>query len=68
MTFRPVWLREQIVDEVDAAAVQERECSIKMRELARPGVRINQVEPLCCALEKCTRVSPVKSDSIVVSD
>lgn len=52
MSFRPVWLREQIVDEVDAAAVQERECSIEVRELTRPRVGIYQIEPLCCAFEK----------------
>jgi hypothetical protein len=45
MPFRPVWLREQIVNEVDAAAVQKRECSIEVRELTRPGVSVNQVEP-----------------------
>ena len=44
MPFRPVGLRQQIVDEVDAAGSQERQRLVEMCELSRPRVRVDEIE------------------------
>ena len=43
MPLGPVGLRQEIVDDIEAARAQQRQRLFEVGELARPGVRVNQV-------------------------
>ena len=64
MTVRPVRLRQQIVDEVNAADRQKGQRVVEMRELARPRIGVDEiVMGLGRAAEKCGGVREMKRDA-----
>lgn len=44
MSSGPRWLRQQVVDEVDAPDSQQGQGKVQVRKLARPGVSVNEIE------------------------
>ena len=66
---RPIGLRQKIIDDVDPAWTKQCERLVEMGELARPRIRINQIELLRCRVPKKVRtIHHVKSNATITRE
>ena len=64
MPVGPVGLGQEIINEIDPARAKQRESLFKMRELAWPRVRVNQIElAFLGSLNELRSIGDVKRDS-----
>src|SRR5262245_2574580 len=68
VAFWPVYLRQQIIDHIHTTRTKERQRLVKVIELSRPRIRIDQVELSWLALsEKLRSVDEMKRDPAIAT-